>query len=87
MNRLCSGCGHEATEGEMFTMPVNTSTEWWENLLSLPAYCKRCKPPIVVDVKELSCKRCGHSWYPRQPEVRICPKCKSPYWDKERRRR
>lgn len=31
------------------------------------------------------CKRCGHSWYPRQPEVRICPKCKSPYWDKERK--
>ncbi len=33
---------------------------------------------------EVTCRRCGHSWYPRQPEVRICPKCKSPYWDKAR---
>lgn len=31
-----------------------------------------------------TCKRCGHGWYPTQPEIRICPKCKSPYWDKER---
>jgi len=33
----------------------------------------------------LNCKRCGHSWYPKQSEIRICPKCKSPYWDKERK--
>ena len=32
-----------------------------------------------------TCQRCGHSWYPRSPEVRICPKCKSPYWDKVRK--
>ena len=32
----------------------------------------------------IQCKRCGHSWYPKGPEVRICPKCKSPYWDKAR---
>lgn len=35
---------------------------------------------------KLHCKRCGHSWYPKQPEVRICPKCKSAYWDKDRQR-
>lgn len=39
---------------------------------------------MKTEVKNLHCKRCGHSWYPRQPEVRICPKCKSPYWDKDR---
>ena len=33
------------------------------------------------------CNRCGHSWYPKQPEIRICPKCKSPYWDKPRGRK
>src|SRR5260370_145696 len=35
------------------------------------------------------CKRCGHEWLPRKPKSgedpseppRICPKCKSPYWD------
>ena|SRR3990167_10532908 len=39
---------------------------------------------METEVKELYCKRCGHKWFPRQSEVRICPRCKSPYWDKER---
>lgn len=30
---------------------------------------------------QLECKRCGHKWTPRQNNVKICPKCKSPYWD------
>ena len=37
-----------------------------------------------VEIKSVTCKRCGHTWYPRQPTIRICAKCKSPYWDKER---
>lgn len=31
------------------------------------------------------CARCRHEWLPRserRPE--ICPRCKSPYWDRER---
>jgi len=41
---------------------------------------------VTVDLSnfQLECKRCGHRWIPRKPDVRICPKCKSPYWDKER---
>jgi len=31
--------------------------------------------------QELECKRCGHKWLPRQANVHICPKCKSPYWN------
>lgn len=45
------------------------------------------------------CERCKHAWipmgivalvssHPDIPEVekpRVCPKCKSPYWDKPRR--
>jgi predicted Zn-ribbon and HTH transcriptional regulator len=35
----------------------------------------------------LKCSRCGHSWYPRRPvQPTICPKCKSPYWNKARRK-
>ena len=30
------------------------------------------------------CLRCNHEWLPRQEEIMICPKCKSPYWNKER---
>ena len=33
------------------------------------------------------CFRCGHFWDSKQPAAptpRICPSCKSPYWDKPR---
>jgi hypothetical protein len=30
--------------------------------------------------------RCGHEWLAREPGERpaVCPKCKSPRWDKEK---
>ena len=33
------------------------------------------------------CERCEHEWVPRDKteEPRVCPKCKSPYWDRPRR--
>jgi len=33
------------------------------------------------------CLRCGHEWLPRDKtrDPRVCPKCKSPYWDKPRK--
>lgn len=31
------------------------------------------------------CLRCNHSWILRKSnEPKVCPKCKSPYWDKKR---
>jgi predicted Zn-ribbon and HTH transcriptional regulator len=35
----------------------------------------------------LECKRCGWKWIPRNKEQKpiICPKCKNPYWNKEKR--
>lgn len=33
------------------------------------------------------CLRCGHEWVPHsdtEGDPTICPKCKSPYWDKPR---
>lgn len=37
-----------------------------------------------ITVKAFQCERCGHIWPPRYQDRRpvICPKCKSPYWDK-----
>jgi len=40
-----------------------------------------------ITITKLDCKRCGHKWIPKKKEVRICPKCKSPYWDKERQKK
>ena len=35
------------------------------------------------------CERCSHEWVPRErdneTEPRVCPKCKSPYWNTPRR--
>ena len=40
--------------------------------------------PGPFEVTAYRC-RCGHEWVPRklnkQQRPRVCPKCKSPYWD------
>lgn len=34
------------------------------------------------------CERCSHRWVSRnKEEPRVCPKCKSPYWDIPRKKR
>src|SRR2546422_3244317 len=43
-----------------------------------------------VQIPGVESERCGHIWTPRlqgEETPRVCPKCKSPYWDKPRRRR
>ncbi len=38
-----------------------------------------------VTVTAFKCERCGHVWLPKtERRPTICPKCKSPYWDKPR---
>ena len=36
---------------------------------------------IKIRKKQLTCLRCGYQWNPRKAEVRICPKCKSAWFD------
>ena len=31
------------------------------------------------------CLRCGHEWPSKQERPLICPRCKSPYWDRPRK--
>lgn len=40
-----------------------------------------------VKTNQITCMRCGHIWTPRVEQVRACPKCKSPYFDVERKKR
>ena len=41
-----------------------------------------------VTLEGYKCERCGHVWLPRKYETSkkkdpiICPKCKSPYWNR-----
>lgn len=39
-----------------------------------------------VDLVGFQCTRCDHIWWPRDVNnpPTVCPKCKSPYWDKPR---
>jgi len=34
--------------------------------------------------KQLQCKRCDYEWNPRKTDVRVCPKCHSAYWDRDK---
>lgn len=40
-----------------------------------------------VQIWGYRCERCNHEWVPRDRdnEPRVCPKCKSPYWNTPRR--
>lgn len=40
---------------------------------------------MKIKISKIECKRCGHTWVPRKSVVVICPKCKSPYWNKPRK--
>ena len=40
-----------------------------------------------IKVLQYECERCSHKWIPRELSVepKVCPKCKSPYWDTPRK--
>lgn len=40
-----------------------------------------------IKLKGFRCERCGHVWRPNDDDIRprICPRCKSPYWDVPRK--
>ena len=50
----------------------------------------------TVTIEAFQCTRCGHVWAPRggilvgavteDEKPKVCPRCKSPYWDRPRRR-
>ncbi|MXZ62375.1 MAG: hypothetical protein F4Y98_01885 [Chloroflexi bacterium] len=58
-------------------------------------YVQRCRhtgryesamAQVPITVMGYRCERCDHEWIPRsrKREPRVCPKCKSPYWDRPR---
>ena len=43
---------------------------------------------VTIKQQGYKCTRCDHQWVPRKStdgEPRVCPKCKSPYWNKPRK--
>jgi len=43
---------------------------------------------VPITVMGYRCERCNHEWIPRGPEQEpsVCPKCKSAYWNKPRKK-
>ena len=42
---------------------------------------------VPITVMGYHCERCEHEWIPRSEadaEPKVCPKCKSPYWNRPR---
>lgn len=46
-------------------------------------------PKVRITVMGYRCERCNHEWVPRDDAhlPRVCPKCKSPYWDIPRKKK
>jgi hypothetical protein len=44
-------------------------------------------PIVMIKTQGFRCVRCEHEWVPRdiKQEPKVCPKCKSPYWNTERK--
>ena len=41
---------------------------------------------VVIEVAGFQCERCDYKWASRGGQTpRVCPSCKSPYWDRPRR--
>ena len=43
---------------------------------------------VPITVMGFRCERCDHEWIPRdlKKEPSVCPKCKSPYWNRPRKK-
>ena len=43
---------------------------------------------VQITIWGYRCERCGREWVPRGASLppKVCPSCKSPYWDRARRR-
>lgn len=44
---------------------------------------------IKITKEGFKCERCGHEWIPydTKQEPTVCPKCKSPYWNKPKKKK
>ena len=43
---------------------------------------------VPITVMGFRCERCAHEWIPRvsaEEEPRVCPKCRSPWWNRPRK--
>jgi len=42
---------------------------------------------MEIKLAYVQCNRCNHKWVARKTVIAVCPKCHSPYWNRERVRK
>jgi len=40
---------------------------------------------VIMHFKIYVCTRCRHEWPSKNENPTVCPKCKSPYWNKAKK--
>ena len=54
--------------------------------MKAPHASTHIRAPITEVLRQLTCRRCGYRWLPRQVARPVrCPACKSPYWYRPRK--
>jgi uncharacterized protein len=60
--------------------PHGTATAPTETL-SKSIYLESLRRPVIENPPRGRCYRCGYVWSPRHPPIKLCPRCKSKFWD------
>ena len=76
MKNKCLNCGKEIEEKDK-AFCSECELLFWKSFFSR----------IKKGDKFIICQRCGHMWKLRKAkeEIKVCPKCKSPYFDKPKK--
>ena len=81
----CCRCGSKKDYGALWLMEYMIPlmicpgcTESYHSLASTPTL-----PAFVHWLRAKKCMRCGHEWQARSPRPYICPRCKSPRWERD----
>ena len=58
-----------------------------KDLYTIKSYISMAR--LTLSIEGFKCERCEHEWIPNDihQEPTVCPKCKSPYWNKPRKQK
>lgn len=81
---VCKCVGQTTPAAFRITVMAHTGEE---SVYGLCVECNALSQAVAAKFANMRrCLRCSHRWPGRKSErPKVCPACKSPYWDRERR--